>query len=159
MADGIKLSNPNFKSSMARLRKIAPNLDKEVEKAQKRSAQEVAEYAKLNAPTGETGRLKNSIRAVNLREAKQEDFHKDDRVMSHSSSGWGIVMMFYWQFVEFGTAARHARKFRKSRKTQGNRSGTPARPFFWPAYRNVRKKHKGRMSRAMNKSIKDALKK
>lgn len=56
-------------------------------------------------------------------------------------------------------------KTRKSDKNGGEydyaiaqefgREGMPANPFFWPAYRLLKKKFGGRRTRAMNKAIKD----
>lgn len=46
---------------------------------------------------------------------------------------------FYARFAEFGT------------------SDTPAHPFFWPAYRALKTKIKGRITRAVRKAIKEQL--
>lgn len=54
--------------------------------------------------------------------------------------------------AEFGT-----KPHRNKGKFAGTmHPGTPPRPFFWPAYRSMKKRIKGQLSRAITKGIKKA---
>jgi len=64
----------------------------------------------------------------------------------------GDAKAYYAMFVEFGTAAHTAGgKFKGAQHP-----GTAPHPFFYPAYRALRKRAKSRISRATTKSIKEA---
>lgn len=59
---------------------------------------------------------------------------------------------FYARWVEFGTSAHiNGGLFAGS-----DNPGSPAQPFFYPAFRAVRKRIKGRVTRAITKSAKRA---
>jgi HK97 gp10 family phage protein len=70
----------------------------------------------------------------------------------------------YWaRFVEFGTAASPARAPRQDRryrrtvimtKSYKAHHATPARPFFYPAFRLGKKRAKARISRAITRAAK-----
>ena len=69
-----------------------------------------------------------------------------------------VVGEFYGRFVEFGTRSsvkdepvEGGQKNRKAKRTSG---GTRAQPFFWPAYRALKKTMKGRVTRGANKGLK-----
>ncbi|SDR19918.1 HK97-gp10 family putative phage morphogenesis protein [Pseudovibrio sp. Tun.PSC04-5.I4] len=134
MADGVKTSS-NIKVVMARLRKIAPNVDQHIEKVQKKSSTELASMASSAAPQ-RSGQLSRSLKA---RKAGSDETFGEKETFK-SQSGWVVTAWFTWHWIEFGTK---------------NHS---AQPFFFPAYRLIRKRHVGRMNRALNKAIKDALK-
>ena len=58
----------------------------------------------------------------------------------------------YPHLVEYG-----ARPHINAGKFPGTQNpGTPARPYFWPSFRLLRRKFRGRMTRALNKAIKKA---
>lgn len=61
---------------------------------------------------------------------------------------------YYAAFVEFGTAPHEAGGMFEGAQNPG----TPAQPFFYPAYRALRKRAKSRVSRAAAKAIKEGAK-
>ncbi|NRP70608.1 hypothetical protein ILFOPFJJ_01489 [Ensifer psoraleae] len=64
----------------------------------------------------------------------------------------GNTRVRYAHLVEFGTAPHtNGGMFAGS-----EHPGTAAQPFFWPGYRAVRKRVRGRVTRTINKAIKDA---
>lgn len=76
----------------------------------------------------------------------------------------GDEKAFYARWVEFGTAPHNVAKGggtkagQRSMRGGGGRlhPGARAKPFFYPAYRAVKKTVKGRISRAVNASAKAA---
>ena len=74
----------------------------------------------------------------------------------------GDAKAFYAAFVEFGTTGHKIEaKLAPALHLYGsgyvesvNHPGAAARPFFYPAWRLVKKKAKGRISRATNKAAK-----
>lgn len=68
---------------------------------------------------------------------------------------------FYARFVEFGTQAhslaRNANVARGSRQDQGGRHlGTPAQPFFFPAWRKMRAEWRREIRKQVRAAIRDA---
>lgn len=70
---------------------------------------------------------------------------------------------FYARWVEFGTQATQARGSRRNNRFRNifvatkeyrAHAATPAQPFFYPAYRALRKSVKSRIRRAANKAAK-----
>ncbi|KZK76485.1 hypothetical protein PsW64_05214 [Pseudovibrio sp. W64] len=136
MRDGVKVSS-NLDVVMAQFRKIAPSVDQEIEKVQKKSSTELANIASAAAPQ-RSGQLSRSLKS---RKATSEDkLAWGEKQVAKSQSGWVVVIWFTWHWLEFGTVHH------------------PAQPFFFPAFRLIKKRHSGRMNRALNKAIKDALK-
>lgn len=66
----------------------------------------------------------------------------------------GNTKVRYAHIVEFGSAPHEQGGMFKG--TQ--HPGTAAQPFFWPAYRALRKRVRGRITRSINKAIRDAAK-
>ena len=67
------------------------------------------------------------------------------------SAGGATVPQAWW--LEFGVSPHdNGGKFKGTKHP-----GTNAAPFFYPAYRANKKSVKARISRAMNKAIKDSL--
>ena len=65
------------------------------------------------------------------------------------SAGGGLA--FYASWVEFGTPPHiNGGKFAGTQHP-----GTEKQPFFWPIYRLNRRRIRGRLSRAQNKTIKE----
>lgn len=64
----------------------------------------------------------------------------------------GDAKAYYAAFVEFGTSAHTAGgKFKGA-----DHPGATAEPFFFPAWRSLRKRTKSRISRATKKSVQQA---
>lgn len=63
----------------------------------------------------------------------------------------GNTKVRYAHLVEYGTAPHI-----NGGEFQGTfNPGAKAQPFFWPGYRALRKRVKGRVTRAINKAVKD----
>lgn len=118
----------------ARFAKIPPAMRDEVRIAIEKGADELVEMQKRLAPV-ESGELRDSIRKRDGGHGLSVEVFTDD---------------FKARWVEFGTSAHVA---------GGEFSGAqipsiPARPFFFPAYRALRKRIKSRITRAVSKAVK-----
>jgi len=144
MADGVTMKVRGLEKSLARLRRISPNVDRELDKAQQKSAHEFVAVASQLAPVGMTGDYAASINAKPVSgelAAETRSFSLGVvKAGTQIGSAWGIFADWIWHFVEFGTVK------------------TVARPHMLPAQRLLKKRILGRMRRAVNKAIRDALK-
>lgn len=117
-----------------RLRRRLKAIPVEVRKAAraqlKANAEQLVETQKRLAPV-DTGELKDSIR--------QQDTSTSTRISRRVSAGRGGVPYAAW--AEFGTTKNSAR------------------PFFWPAYRMLRRRFRARMTRATKKAIQEGASK
>ena len=116
----------------AKLRLLKPKVTRELATAAFKAGEEVATLARQFVPVDD-GKLRDSIKVV----VPPDQFNPKVRVEAGGSEA------YYARWVEFGTAAR------------GEHPGTPAQPYLFPAYRLMRKKIKGRFSRAMTKAAKE----
>lgn len=147
-----------------KLKALPDSARKEIAKAMEQSAQEIVDLAKSLVPVA-TGALRDSIGWT------WGDAPKGSMTLGYVRSGGAgsgkmVVTIYagddqaYWaRWVEFGTAphglARGADRSRNKRQTMGaTHGGTPAQPYFYPAYRAVRKRAKSRVTRAITKSAK-----
>lgn len=134
MADGMEVKVRGLDKSMARLRKIAPAVDEEIGKANELTAEDMAKVAAQLAPR-KSGDLAESINAKPVAGEVTDHTGRTFNVVS----SWGVYALWRWYLTEFGTTK------------------TTAQPFILPAYRLLRKRHKGRMRRALSKAVKRAL--
>jgi HK97 gp10 family phage protein len=67
----------------------------------------------------------------------------------------GDARAFYAAFLEFGTAGPYEIK---GRFAGASHPGITAQPFFYPAVRTLRRRVKGRITRAGRKALRDAAK-
>ena len=128
----------------------------EIHEALQQSAAEMTATARNFAPV-DSYALRNSI-GYTFGEYKAENANvrgvsgggklndKDLTVTIHA----GDAKAFYAAFVEFGTAAHT----NKGKFAGSHNPGTSAGPFFFPAYRLVKKRVTSRISRATNKAAK-----
>nr|WP_321457190.1 HK97 gp10 family phage protein [uncultured Cohaesibacter sp.] len=126
------------------LRRIAPEVEKQLGPGLEKSADELANLARSYAPK-KTGNYAKTI------EAKQVEDHKQ-------TPSWGLFADFIWRFIEFGTKpGRYGARTSsggRDRKVYRTHPGTPARPHLWPAYRVLKRRIKSRTSRTINKAVK-----
>jgi HK97 gp10 family phage protein len=124
------------------------------QKALLESGEEIASLARHLAPK-KSGALERSIGVTlgqyvtdnaNVRGVDSGSEGHDLSVTVHA----GDATAYYAQFVEFGTAPHRNGGLFKGSEHPGS---TPS-PFFFPAYRALKKRSKSRVSRAMNKAIK-----
>lgn len=154
---------------------LSEEAKKEITFAMERGANEVANLAKTLVPV-EDSNLRRSIGwtwgdapkgSVSLGQMKSGKFSDDMRITIFA----GDDEAFYARWVEFGTKshtinAKNAKVMvRNTGKSQGyfgtsvNHPGAKATPFFYPAYRALRRRIRSRVSRGIAKAVKISLRK
>ena len=152
----------------AKLRALPTEVKKHIIPAMAKAAQEIVDMQHHLAPY-KSGALRNSIdwtwgevprvAALSSQAPPPSPTTKNDLLLSIYA---GNEKAFYARFVEFGTRAtqlgeRISKKDRgRSRSYEATRTfpGTKAQPFFFPAYRALKKSVKNRINRATNKALK-----
>lgn len=136
----------------AKLKQLAPAADKALTDASQKSAGEMVAAARSFVPV-RTGKLRESIVATPAGQSPPAYAQGAPGVVPA-----GAVMVTagnsevrYAHLVEFGAKAHPNEGIFAGTQNPGS----PAQPFFFPAYRLIRKKHRGRATRALNKSIKE----
>lgn len=132
MSDGVEVKIHRRDALFAKLRRLAPDTDREVAKAVATGAEEVAQAAKQLAPVS-SGRLRRSI-------GWQMDPSRINIVATVSAEE------YYARWVEFGTKG-------------GALGPQMAQPFMFPAYRLLKKRVTGRIGRAVSKAAKQVASK
>jgi hypothetical protein len=163
MALRAKVTRQSRDAVMKRLRELVPEAEEAAAAAQEVSAKELAEAIKARAPR-DSNEYVNSIEAVRL--AGRNDDRKPVGIeQTKDPNAWGIVALYIWRFIEFGTRP-HAIKARKKprlvfrignkvvRTAQVAHPGMKARPHIFPTYRAMRKRIRRRVAAAINKAIK-----
>jgi len=122
------------KGFILKLGRLKPAVRRHIEKAIELNARDVRDLAaSFAARSSDTGDLVRSIRAVSYTSGRATRW----RVIA------GDEKAFYARWVEFGTAAREGHP------------GTAPQPFFFVAYRALRKRLRGRLTRAFTKAKKE----
>lgn len=136
------------------LRESVPGLAEEVDAAMEAGATEMVSKAKQFAPFDD-GDLRDSIdwtrgrfQAENANVRGVRGGGDENSIAVHA----GNAKAYYAAFVEFGTPPRPQGGMFKGT----HHPGTRAQPFFFVAYRLLRKGMKGRVSRAMTRAMKRA---
>lgn len=136
------------------LHRSVPQLNNQVRDAVAQSANEMTDIAKRLAPV-DSGDLRESItwQWDNQRRIKYAQGLQMSKV---SGLGYAAVITVgnskvrYAHLVEFGSSPHP-----QGGKFKGTyHPGTPAQPFFFPAYRMVRARMRRRISRAVNAALK-----
>lgn len=135
-----------------KLADLSPAMMTELTDANRQTASDMADIARNNVPV-QHGDLRDSIVITGPGQVPP----------SHAQgAGPGVVppgayavtvgntKVRYGAMVEYGTSEHTAGGMFKGASIPK----IPAHPFFWPAYRLVRKRHKPKASRAINKAIK-----
>ena len=144
----------NRQRLLKKLAAMPPKVRSAAKQALAESADEIQDMQRRLAPK-RTGRLARSIvqtwgggkeRYSSLSGSAMSDGDPDLTVVISASNS----ATRYAHLVEFGTAPHE-----NGGSTQGSMNpGTRAQPFFFPAYRALRKRAKSRVNRAMTKAIK-----
>ena len=142
-----------------RLRRRLKAIPIEVRKAAKgqlaANAAELVATQKRFAPVDD-GALQASIR--------HRDVSDSTRITQRVSAGNSAVPYAAW--VEFGTkgvageAPRQNRNYRRTEvmtKGSGTHHATEPHPFFWAAYRLLRRRFRARMTKAAKKAVQGAI--
>lgn len=133
----VRLKLPNKERFYQKLRKTVPQVEAALDATNAKSATEMVGLAKRLAPI-EDGDLQNSIR-----------MSRGNRPTSYIVEAGGPLTT---KPVTAGADAEYDYALGQEFGTQK----MPANPFFFPAYRVVRRTHKGRVTRAINKTLKQA---
>jgi HK97 gp10 family phage protein len=139
MADGVTVNTRQLIENINKLRKIAPTLDAELEKALERSAVELSDRARSLAPK-DTGKYARLLQAKPVDGTAEFTRKGGAKKSVEAVAAWGLYAQWIWHFLEFGTVKMSAR------------------PHIYPAYRLLRKRMNRRITRAMGRAIKAALK-
>lgn len=123
----------------------------EVKDANRQSADEMVDLARSYVAV-RTGRLRDSIVVTGpgalppaySQGAGHQPVPEGAFVVSAGNSG-----VRYAHLIEYGTQPH----VQGGMFAGGQHPGTPRRPFFWPAYRIIRKKLRRRISRALNAAV------
>jgi hypothetical protein len=153
MADGVKVTVRNKDKLFAKLRKLAPAADKALTEVNGQAAEAMAGYARDFVPV-DTGKLRDSI-VVTPPGGMPPLYSQGAKQVPPGSFmvTAGDAQVRYAHMVEYGTAPHvNAGEFPGTANP-----GTKARPFFWPSFRLIRKSHKSKASRAINKSVKAVI--
>lgn len=118
------------------LKATVPEIDKNLRKALAEGGDEMVDKAQRLAPN-DTGELDLSIEWYWSKKTQETDAKSPAIVISAGSTDTSDKA-FYARWVEFGTVFMRRR------------------PFFFPAYRLLRRKIRGRMTRAITKALKNA---
>lgn len=136
-------------------RKLKDRLPKamqaELEKAAFEGAEEMVATAKRLVPRDE-GKLAESIVATRAGETSPAYSQPGGAMVVPEGAAMvtaGNSEVRYPHLVEYGTASHAQGGTGKGTQHPGN----PPQPYFWPAFRLMRKRFKGRMSRALRKAI------
>lgn len=129
--DGVKVKVRRKDRLFSKLRGSAPKVQEAIEAANLKSAVEMVETAKHFAPQ-DTGRLARAIYQAPV----QTGGAPARKVAVDQGKGPTGENAFYAPWVEFGAQSSRAQ------------------PFFFPAYRLVAKRHRGRVTRGINKVLK-----
>jgi hypothetical protein len=151
MADGVKVTVRGKDRLFRKLKMLAPEAEKELTIANGESAREMVSNAQNFVPV-RTGALRDSIVATPPGALPPIYSQGGDR--DSAKTAWlvtaGNSKVRYGHLVEFGTQP-HV----NAGEMPGTQNpGAPAQPFFYPAHRLIRRRHKSKAGRALSRSIK-----
>ncbi len=134
-----------------KFRRLPIEQRRQLHKALRKNAEELTSMQRRIAPVQSGSRLKKSVRFKFFDPLKVEISAGDQR-------NKGVI---HARFVEFGTkpgkmGRRISLRDKKGEKRvqERNHPGTRPDPFFYPAYRSMKRRLKSRLTRAVNKAAK-----
>lgn len=135
-------------SGLAELRRqlvqqLPAEIKKEVQTSLEKSGEEMAAMARALAPVDD-GDLQASIKVTTAGEMTP----------LYSSGGQQKVADLSVRVSAGNSSVRYAAIVEFGRKATDKAGAMAARPFFWPSYRALKKRFKGRTTRAINKALK-----
>ncbi|MGQ3213005.1 MAG: HK97 gp10 family phage protein [Shinella sp.] len=148
-----------------RLTQVAPNVAKYATEAKRKAGDELADAIRLKAPTGATLEYMESIEADEL--ANRPHQERVSKAAAKDPTAVGLFAEYIYRFLEFGTAPHNTAKgggtvlgqmaHREGGGTQ--HPGTAAQPHIFPTYRAMRPKIVKRIRAAVNRGVREAMKK
>lgn len=148
MADGVTFTS-NKDALFAKLQKLVPNIDKQMGAANLQSANEMASLARGYAPTGATGRLIGSIRVESGQNAGSYRVLAGGPATTKTVRAGSGKPFNYALGVEFGVKPHVNAGLFAGTQNPGARK----QPFYWPAYRLMKRRIKSRATRAIKNAI------
>lgn len=150
-----------------RLAQVAPNVEKYAAEAKRKGGDELAEAIRQRAPTGATLEYMESIEADEL--ANRPHQERVSKAAAKDPTAVGLFAEYIYRFLEFGTAPHSTvsgsgtkggakAKASEIASTQMH-PGTRAQPHIFPTYRAMRPKILKRIRAAVNKGVREAMKK
>lgn len=136
----------------AKLKRMAPEAAKALVDEGNKAADEMVATARSYAPV-DRGDLRQSIVATRAGQATPAYSQPGGSVTVPEGSVLvtaGNSKVRYPHLVEYGTRPHE----NKGKFAGTHNPGAPAQPYFWPAFRLLRRRFRARMTRAMNKAIK-----
>lgn len=153
MGDGVKVSVRKKDELLRKLGKLAPATFDAVANANRQSADEMVDQARSLVPV-RSGKLRDSIVATGpggVPPAYSQGGGPGVVPEGSYAVSAGNGKVRYAHLVEYGTSPHEiGGKFNGAQHP-----GAKRQPFFWPAYRLIRKKMRGRATRAINKAAKE----
>lgn len=163
----VKISAPKKAQLYKNLAATVPAVEGNLRDALRKSGKAWAEKARSLVPV-DSGDLRNSIRW-----SFEKPKDTSGMVVSKGEGEGGnskrpsIYLLaggkkaYYARFVEFGVVAQKrgqtiVNKSGRARKSKRSSRGRRPQPFFYPSYRILRRGIRSRLTRAMNKAIRDA---
>ncbi|MBB3567225.1 HK97 gp10 family phage protein [Rhizobium sp. BK491] len=149
-----------------KLNKLAPNVEKYTEAAKYEIMQEAAERIRQAAPRGATQVYAETIDGDFLRNRTGAHVLPGTNPTKDSSAA-GLFAMFIWRFLEFGTAPHNVEKgggtaLGKAKLKGGEgrlHPGTRAMPHIFPVWRAYRQEARRKLLTAINRGVREAMKK
>lgn len=151
MPDGVKLTITGKDALLAKLRSLVPNVDKAMGEANQQSAEEMATLARSFVPV-KSGTLRGSIQVEPGNRPGSYRVKAGGKATTKEVRAGSGKPYDYALAVEFGTSQHTNGGLFKGSENPGARR----QPFFWVAYRLMKKRMKARNTRAINKAIKAA---
>lgn len=136
----------------AKLRAMVPATETAVTEANRQSAEEMVATAKSFAPV-KTGALRNSIRMEPAGPPGSFKVMAGGAATTKRGRGGRGGAFDYSLGVEYGTAPH----VNQGEFAGSENPGARREPFFWPAYRLIRKKMRSRASSAIRRAIRGAI--
>ena len=154
MADGVTVKVRRKDKLFAKLRRTVPAVEEALETANRKSADEMVALAKRFVPV-KTGRLRDSIQATPPGQVPPAFAQGLDGPVPPGAFmvTAGDSSARYPHVVEFGAPPHTAGGLFEG----AQHPGAPAQPYFFPAFRITRRKHKGRVTRAISKALKNSV--
>ena len=148
-----------------RLTEVAPNVAKYATEAKRKAGDELAEAIRRQAPTGATLEYMESIEADEL--ANRPHQERVSKAAAKDPTAVGLFAEYIWRWLEWGTAPHNTAKgggtvlgqatHREGGGTQ--HPGTRAQPHIFSTYRAMKPKIMKRIRAAVNKGVREAMKK
>lgn len=145
---------------MRKLESLAVDIDKYAADAKLAAAEELAEAIRVRAPTGATLEYRESIAADRVSNRPNQRAIGIQQTKDPTAAG--VYAEWIWHFLEFGTAPHNTAKGGGTKKHKGPvhmHPGTPAQSHIFPTYRAMKKSIRKRILAAVNKAVREAMRK